>query len=229
MSIKELSLGALSLTFASSLCLAKDLKPTGFKAAYSLQIDTDEIKTVSACAAAGDVTVSDSRTETAVGERSDEDSPDRKSPISMAGDAIGWVKRGFEEVSHQASLQLALAGKPEVSLSLARIWIVEVTSFNAEYDGRVVVDVSVLPAGGGMACWSERMEGTAENYGRPGKEANYQETVNHALDRAFAKTLGSGEFLKALCSCGASGSSASSPAAARELSTRPRFVRLDRS
>ena len=122
----------------------------------------------------------------------------------MADDAIGWVKKGFEEVSRHASLRLGEAGKPKVSLSLANIWIVEITSFNATYEGRVVVDVSVLPASGGKACWSQRMEGTAENYGRPGKEANYQETVNHALDRAIAKTFGSGEFLEALCSCGVS-------------------------
>ena len=202
MSGKELSIAALSLTFGASVVLAKDLKPTSFKAAYSMEIDGDEIATVSACAVAGDVTVSDSRTETAVGERSDEDTPDRKQTISMGGDAIGWVTKGFEEISRQASLRLREAGKPEVSLSLAKVWIIEVTAFNAEYDGRVVVDVSVLPAGGGKACWSERMEGTAENYGRPGKEVNYQETVNHALDRAMAKTLGSDEFLKALCSCG---------------------------
>lgn len=202
MSGMDLSLAVLSLTFAASAAVAKDLKPTSFKAAYSMEIDSDEIATVTACAAAGDVTVSDSRIETAVGARSDEDTPDRKSPISMAGDAIGWVKKGFEEISRQASLPLGVAGKPEVSLSLAKIWIVEVTAFNAEYDGRVVVDVSVLPASGGKACWSERMEGVAGNYGRPGKEANYQETVNHALDRAMAKTLGSDGFLKALCSCG---------------------------
>jgi hypothetical protein len=196
---KELAIAALSMTFFSS---AKDLKPTDFKAAYSMQIDSDEIVTVPACAAAGAVTVIDSRTKNTVGERSDEDTPERKNTIAMTGDAIAWVKKGFEEVSRHASLSIGEAGKPEVSFSLANVWIVEVTAFNATYDGRVVVDVSVLPAGGGPACWSERMDGTAENYGRPGKEANYQETVNHALDRVMAKTLGSDEFLKALCSCG---------------------------
>jgi hypothetical protein len=60
------------------------------------------------------------------------------------------------------------------------------------------------------------MEGTAENYGRPGKEANYQETVNHALDRAMARTIASDGFVKALCSCGASASSGSSRGAVRE-------------
>ena len=64
---KELFLAALSLTFVVSASVAKDLKPTSFKAAYSMEIDTDEISTVSACAVAGDVTVIDSRTRPVVG------------------------------------------------------------------------------------------------------------------------------------------------------------------
>jgi hypothetical protein len=47
------------------------------------------------------------------------------------------------------------------------------------------------------------VEGFAENYGRAGKEVNYQETVNHALDRTVATMFSTMGFVDALCTCGA--------------------------
>jgi hypothetical protein len=59
----------------------------------------------------------------------------------------------------------------------------------------------LLPAGGGPACWSERAEGSSENYGYAGSIENYQETLNQALDRAAMRALSSPGFRKAVCSC----------------------------
>lgn len=199
---KEPCLAALSLFFLPAISTPKELKPTSFRVAYSMEADGAEVSAVKACAVVGDVSFLDARIEPAVGERAHEDSPNLKQPISMVGEATDWLKAGFTEIARLASLNSGVAGKPEVSVKLANLWIVELVYRNAEYDGRVVLDVSVAPTGGGAPCWSERIEGLAENYGRAGKEVNYQETVNHALDRAISKTLGSSGFVDALCSCG---------------------------
>ena len=41
--------------------------------------------------------------------------------------------------------------------------------------------------------------GAAQNYGRPGNIVNYQETVNHALDRAAAEIVTSSDLIEQLC------------------------------
>lgn len=67
----------------------------------------------------------------------------------------------------------------------------------AEYDGRVAIRGRV--SGGDAAEWSATKDGFAENYGRPGSNTNYQETVNHALDRALAALVNDSGFTRALC------------------------------
>lgn len=192
----------LTLAFAATIAYAKDLKPTSFAAVYSMEAEDDEIPSVKSCAVAGPIAVKDQRAETAVGERWNEETPNVKQAITMTGDLVAWVREGFSQVARQSALPTGTAGKPEVVVGLARIWVQETVYRNAEYDGRVVLDVSVnSPAG--ASCWSGRVEGFAENYGRAGKEVNYQETVNHALDKAVGSLFGTLGFVDALCSCGA--------------------------
>jgi hypothetical protein len=191
-----------SLAFVATVAGAKDLKPTSFGAVYSMEVEIDQIPSVKSCAVAGPITIKDQRTETAVGERWHEDTPNLKQTVTMTGDVAAWVREGFGQIARQSMLQTGTAGKPEVVVSVARIWVQETVYRNAEYDGRVVLDVSVnSPAG--ASCWSGRVEGFAENYGRAGKEINYQETVNHALDRTIATMFGTTGFVDALCTCGA--------------------------
>jgi hypothetical protein len=56
-----------------------------------------------------------------------------------------------------------------------------------------------VPAGGGAACWSTRVDGFAENYGYAGNPLNCQETLNHAPRPAVLKLLAS-ELPSKLCS-----------------------------
>ncbi len=191
----------LSSALVSTLARAKELKPTTFRAQYSREIDADEVSSVKACAIAGQVATKDARSETAVGDRARDKTPEIKQAITMTGDVGDWVRAGFSEIARLALLKTAVPSRPEVTVAVANIWIEESVHFNAVYEGRVVLDVSVNPPGGGASCWSERVDGSAENYGRPGKEVNYQETVNHALDRAVAKTFSTTDFVDALCSC----------------------------
>jgi hypothetical protein len=46
------------------------------------------------------------------------------------------------------------------------------------------------------------VEGSSENYGYAGSIENYQETLNHALDRAAMRAFSAPGFRKAVCSCG---------------------------
>jgi hypothetical protein len=53
----------------------------------------------------------------------------------------------------------------------------------------------------GRTCWQESFNSSAENYGYAGSVENYQETLNHALDRAMIRVLSSSGFKTAVCSC----------------------------
>jgi hypothetical protein len=46
------------------------------------------------------------------------------------------------------------------------------------------------------------VEGASENYGYSGTTDNYQETLNHALDRAMIRLLSDPGFQRSVCSCG---------------------------
>lgn len=83
------------------------------------------------------------------------------------------------------------ASKPALRIKVEEIFAEETVYRRAEFDGRIVLAAEVLPTGGGAACWSTRMDGFAENYGYAGNALNYQETLNHALDRAVLKLLAS--------------------------------------
>lgn len=196
---------ALVATGAAALAFAKDLKPTSFRAQYEMQVDNDEVSPVPACAAASLAAFEDARTDTAIGERFHEKTPNVKLPIAMTDDPMLWMQTGFVELARRAVLPYTTEGKPEITIRLASLWVDEQVYRNAEYDGRIVLDVLVAPPGGGATCWSGRVDGFAENYGRAGKEVNYQETVNHALDKAILKTFATPEFADALCSCGGAG------------------------
>ena len=68
------------------------------------------------------------------------------------------------------------------------------------YEGRIAISAELSRAGG-TSCWRDRADGFAENYGYAGSTENYQETLNHALDRAMLRLLNSADFKKAICSC----------------------------
>jgi hypothetical protein len=88
-----------------------------------------------------------------------------------------------------------------LTVRLTSLAIEEVAYINSEYGGRVAIDVELSQVGS-PAAWTESVDGTAENYGRPGNLENYRETINHALDRATAKVVSNREFIEWLCDPG---------------------------
>lgn len=113
----------------------------------------------------------------------------------MTGDAEAWLRAGVESALRAASIEQAASGRT-ITVELVSITTDESVYRQAEYDGKVVVRGRVSGAG---ADWSAAKDGFAENYGRPGTDLNYQETVNHALDRALAALVNDSGFTGALC------------------------------
>jgi len=87
----------------------------------------------------------------------------------------------------------------DLTMKLAAIQIEEVAYRNSTFEGRVIVDIELSRTGTGDSVWSHRTDGSAQNYGRPGKTENYQETVNHALDRAMVSAVNNEVLRQKLC------------------------------
>ena len=171
--------------------------PVTFPAVYRPE-EAIAASTVDACVAVSTIRVADDRQDrSTVGVRSIEEREGR-AIISIEGDIEGWLRIGVERAFEVAGIR-RVDSAPSVTFRMTTLVVDEVAYRNAEYDGRVVLDVSVVDADG--EPWSFRAMGTAENYGRPGNPANYQETINHALDldRAAANAVSNAEFRRHLC------------------------------
>jgi len=93
------------------------------------------------------------------------------------------------------------SGAPVLRLSVRQIMTSENIARRSGFEGRILISAELVRKGGGV-CWQDRVEGSSENYGYSGGTENYQETLNHALDRAMIRLLGDPGFQKNICSCG---------------------------
>jgi hypothetical protein len=154
---------------------------------------------VPACAAIATLTVTDSRAEPLkVGRRFHEDRPQDKYAIRATSEPAAWVKAGLTEAFKGSALP-TVAGKAGVQVTIAALDLDEKSSFNSTFKARVVLDVTVTKPGTSEACWAGRVEGQAENYGEAGKDQNYIETMNHAMDRASVALFMEKGFVDATC------------------------------
>jgi hypothetical protein len=133
----------------------------------------------------------------AIGERFEEDNPATRYPIAMRGDVARYVDDGLKAALRRAGGS-ADGRAVLVRVEVASVQLVEKTFHNAEFKGSVTVDVTV-PAADGTACWTGRIVGDGENYGRAGSEENYEETLARALDAAARNLLRERGFGEALC------------------------------
>ncbi len=155
---------------------------------------------VPACASPVRLQVTDARQiPSVVGRRFEEEKPTVEYPIKMQGDPAAYVRSGL-----QGALQAAAgapAGKAPASLAITitEIALEEKTFYNAEYRGRIGLDAVLTHPASSNACWSGRVSGNGQNYGKAGNPKNYQETLNRALDDANAQLLSAPGFTDALC------------------------------
>jgi len=180
-------------------CTVSRLTPVSFPAVYQPEGSGADIASVPACAAFRNLSLSDERTDKrTAGTRSLQEKPDR-SDIFIEGDVESWFEAGVKRALVQTQFPQDPAGKLDLAMELESLRIAETAYRNSTFDGKVVLEVGVKESGSDSFAWSERFEGAAQNYGRPGNEENYQETVNHALDRAIANALNSESLRTRLC------------------------------
>ena len=184
----------LSCTTPSSV------KPLSIPLAYKTIATPGDFSTLAQCASVADVQVTDGRADKAIGRRFIEDNAATVAPVTASSDVAAWVRTGAIEVLKQSGVSFGKSGAPILRISIEQIRSNENVVHRSGYDARITMSAKL--ARGGNSCWSGQTDGEAENYGYSGSVENYQETLNHALDRAILRLTTIAEFRRALCTCG---------------------------
>ncbi|HZP91982.1 MAG TPA: hypothetical protein VFB20_03735 [Burkholderiales bacterium] len=202
-------MGRLALPLLSPLgvilsgCVATSLYSTTVPLSYKSMEQPAATPAVRPCAALSEFTVEDARESKDLGRRSLERTPDINKPIALEGDPAAWVRTGAQEQMRRAGLRTGVAGQPALHMKVDQLTLSETVYVRATFDGRVTMSADLVPAGGTKACWTARISGFSQNYGYAGSTENYNETLNHALDRALIQLLSSSDFSENLCGkCG---------------------------
>jgi hypothetical protein len=191
-----LTLAALAAVTVFAACGPSTLAPYTFPASYQLMGSPGDFSVAPECARYATIVVEDGRADASkVGVRYLEEGGARYD-VGMDGDVEAWLRQGVEQAFRQASIGQDAASGHTVTVTLESVTTDEAVYRRAEYDGKVVLRTRVS---GGGADWQGGTDGFAENYGYAGKAVNYQETVNHALDRALARLVNDSGFREALC------------------------------
>jgi len=165
---------------------------------YKAMLTPGEVPTLPQCAAVSKIEVQDARDEKNLGKRYIEGKPNAIAAVTTSDDLAAWAVRGLENTFKRAGVTVGKEGAPVLRVRIEQITTNENVLHRAGYDGRIVLSAELGAAG---SCWKDNAEGSSENYGYAGSVENYQETLNHALDRAAARILSSPTFHKAVCSC----------------------------
>lgn len=182
-------------TLAAAACAPSTLTPTTFSADYKTMGSIGDFQTAPDCAAYASIDVAVPDDLSRVGVRYLEEGNERWD-VGMTGDAAAWLRAGVDNALRMSSIEQDASSGHTVRVELDSIVTDESVYRQAEFDGKVVLRARVTGDG---ADWSGNKEGFAENYGKPGNNTNYQETVNHALDRALAALVNDSGFRDALC------------------------------
>jgi hypothetical protein len=167
---------------------------------YKMMSSPGEFPTLPSCAAVSDVRVTDARTDKALGKRFVEGKNVPSATVTAATDVAEWARSGALDELKRAGVVTAKVGAPTLRISIDQINTSENVLHRSGYEGRLMISAELINANG-TSCWKDRSDGFAENYGYAGSAENYQETLNHALDRAMLRLLNSADFKKAICSC----------------------------
>ncbi|MDQ3198354.1 MAG: hypothetical protein M3Q46_04065, partial [Verrucomicrobiota bacterium] len=177
----------LSLLFASCTAIPTSLGPVSVSLQYNQIASPGEFPTAPACASISSIQVVDSRLDPTIGKRYVETNPSVTAPLSTASDVAGWIKAGADNAAQRAGISQK-AGGAVLRITLRQIAVNENVARRSGFEGRLLISAELLRKGGGV-CWQDRIEGTSENYGYSGSNENYEETLNHALDRAMIRLL----------------------------------------
>lgn len=179
-------------------CTQKTLSPTTFASQYQPQLDNADVVKPKNCATVAGLDVENGLPNAVVGQRSLQSRAVPAQNISMTGNLAAWVRAGSAEMLRRATLDMHDAKGPRLQLRLDEMAVHENVYVNSGYDARVTLDAALVNARG-QVCWHQSVTGQSSNYGDSGAAVNYQETVNHALDRAVMSLVADRGFQEAAC------------------------------
>jgi hypothetical protein len=187
------------LLVVASGCKVSSVEPMTFPATYRPEGAAGAVTVAPACAVVHELDVVDGRSDKSlVGARSIQDK-DARSDVLIEGDIEAWLRAAISRGLVQGHFPQEEGADLDLRFELESIQIDEVAYRNSTYEGRVILGVEIVNSTTGDAIWSHRADGVSTNYGRPGNPTNYQETINHALDRAVARALNEPALRDALC------------------------------
>lgn len=192
-----------SLFAAAAIALAgcaapKTVEPLSLPLAYKMMATPTEFPAVTECHSLAGIKVKDQRREPRIGVRVLEEHPDQTADVNAASDVVEWVRAGFEAGLSQSGLAVG-GGSATLNLVIDDLRTNENVLHRSGYDSRISLLAEVTR--NGKTCWKGDLQGKASNYGYSGSVENYQEMLNHALDRAVIDLVDSSEFRRAACAC----------------------------
>ena len=192
--LTPLTLGLGLVALLAVACGPGALAPYTFDAMYRPVGSIGDFRSADDCATYRELVVEDGRGEDVVGVRYLEEGGERFD-VTMGGDAEEWLREAAEHALSQAGIDQSSSSDRTVRVTLERIETDESVYRRAEYDAKVVIEAAVS----GGESWTSKKDGFSENSGYAGSAENYQETVNHAVDRALASMVNDSGFVGALC------------------------------
>ena len=190
----------LFLIIGACTTIPTSLSPIAVSLQYKTMVNRGEFPPLPQCASISNVQATDSRSERVIGKRYVETNPSITAPVSVSSDVAAWVRTGTLETLRNAGIADSANG-PVLRLTVRQIVTTEDVARRSGYEGRIILTAQ-LRRKGGNPCWQGNIEGASENYGYSGTAENYQETLNHALDRAMIRMFNDPGFQKGVCSCG---------------------------
>jgi len=191
---------APALALLAVFCASSSVNPVAVPLQYKLQASPAEFPATLTCGGIARVEVRDARGSQVIGSRYLQEKTSMRADVTTTGDVAAWVRAGAESSLKQTGIITGDGRGPILQLRLDNIKTDESVYHRATYNGRVGLSAELVGPGG-RSCWRDSVEGSSENYGYAGSAENYQETLNHALDRAMIRILGSGTFRSAVCNC----------------------------
>lgn len=190
----------LIVTIVAIACTTPStVSPVSVPLAYKTMAVPGEFPKLDPCAAVSDVRAVDKRTEKTLGKRFIEGKNVEGAAVTTTSDVAEWARTGVVSALTRAGVTTVKAGAPVLRVSIDDINTSENILHRSGYEGHMTVTAALVDASG-RACWQESFNTSAENYGYAGSAENYQETLNHALDRALIRVLNNGGFKTAVCS-----------------------------
>lgn len=180
-------------------CVQDSVEPLSVPLHYQMMASPAEIPRLSACAVVSKVVAIDSRDELDLGERANQGRDDSSVPVTTASNVAQWVLNGAEDTMRASGVVLGRSGGPVLRVVVERVRTFENVYRRAGYEASVRLSAVIVEGDGETVRWRGHANGNAGNYGYAGSAENYQETLNHALDRAMISLMESPGFRDALC------------------------------